>query len=86
MSTKTAKNVHTEAGQTGAVVIDSKMTKDMQLVDIDKLVPYANNARTHSPEQIAKLRSSLREFGFDNPIIIDEKYGVPCGHGRLEAA
>ena len=36
-----------------------------------KLVPYVNNARTHSPEQINKLRSSLREFGFINPVIID---------------
>ena len=39
-------------------------TKEMQLVDIDKLIPYVNNARTHSKEQITKLRSSLREFGF----------------------
>lgn len=39
-------------------------TKEMQLVPIEKLIPYINNARTHSPEQIAKLRASLREFGF----------------------
>ena len=38
-------------------------TTEFQLVDIDKLVPYANNARTHNKEQILKLRSSLREFG-----------------------
>ena len=42
-------------------------TKEFQLVDINKLVPYANNARTHNKEQILKLRSSLREFGFDVP-------------------
>ena len=41
-----------------------KTTTEMQLVPIAKLVPYVNNARTHSPEQITKLRSSLREFGF----------------------
>ena len=41
-----------------------KTTMDMQLVPIGKLVPYANNARTHSSEQVTKLRSSLREFGF----------------------
>ena len=41
-------------------------TKEFQLVDINKLVPYANNARTHNKEQILKLRSSLREFGFVN--------------------
>ena len=51
-------------------------TTEMQLVPIAKLVPYVNNARTHSPEQITKLRSSLREFGFINPVIIDRDYGV----------
>ena len=58
----------------------------MQLVPISKLVPYVNNARTHSPEQVMKLRSSLREFGFINPIIIDRDYGIIAGHGRLLAA
>ena len=63
-----------------------KTTTDMQLVPISKLVPYVNNARTHSPEQVMKLRSSLREFGFINPIIIDRDYGIIAGHGRLFAA
>lgn len=63
-----------------------KTTTNMELVKADKLVPYQNNARTHSPEQITKLRSSLREFGFINPIIIDKDYGVIAGHGRLMAA
>ena len=49
-------------------------TTEFQLVDINKLVPYANNARTHNKEQILKLRSSLREFGFVNPVIIDREY------------
>ena len=64
----------------------TKMTSQMKMVPIDKLVPYINNARTHSPEQITKLRASLREFGFINPVIIDKDYGVIAGHGRLEAA
>lgn len=63
-----------------------KTTTEMQLVPIDQLVPYANNARTHSPEQINKLRASLREFGFINPVIIDRDYGVIAGHGRILAA
>ena len=63
-----------------------KTTTDMQLVPIDKLIPYVNNARTHSPEQITKLRSSLREFGFVNPVIIDRDFNVLAGHGRLAAA
>ena len=61
-------------------------TKEMKLVDINKIVPYVNNARTHSPEQINKLRSSMREFGFINPVIIDKDYGVIAGHGRIIAA
>ena len=63
-----------------------KTTTEMRLVSIEKLVPYVNNARTHSPDQIMKLRSSLREFGFINPVIIDRDYGVIAGHGRILAA
>ena len=63
-----------------------KTTTEMQLVPVTKLVPYVNNARTHSPEQINKLRASLREFGFINPVIIDRNYGVIAGHGRIMAA
>ena len=61
-------------------------TTKFELVSIDKLVPYANNARTHSPAQINKLRSSLREFGFINPVIIDRDFGIIAGHGRVLAA
>ena len=61
-------------------------TTEMQLVDIDRLIPYVNNARTHSPEQINKLRASLREFGFINPILVDKDFNVLAGHGRIAAA
>ena len=61
-------------------------TTDMQLVPVEKLIPYINNARTHSDEQIKKLRSSLREFGFINPVIIDREFNVIAGHGRILAA
>lgn len=61
-------------------------TTEMQLVPVSKLVPYINNARTHSPEQITKLRASLREFGFINPVIIDRDFNVIAGHGRILAA
>ena len=63
-----------------------KTTTEMNLVPLDKLVPYINNARTHSPEQIGKLRSSIREFGFINPVIIDRDFGIIAGHGRVLAA
>ena len=63
-----------------------KTTTELTLVATDKLIPYANNARTHSKEQILKLRSSLREFGFINPVIIDKDFNIIAGHGRVEAA
>ena len=64
----------------------ARTTTEMQLIELSKLVPYVNNARTHSVEQINKLRSSLREFGFINPVIIDKDYGIIAGHGRVIAA
>ena len=50
------------------------------------LKPYANNARVHSRRQLRKIVASLQEFGWTNPIIIDENLNVLCGHGRLLAA
>jgi DNA modification methylase len=55
-------------------------------VDIEKLIPYVRNSRTHSKEQIIQLRGSLREFGFINPCLIDKDYNVIAGHGRICAA
>lgn len=63
-----------------------KHTTEMKMVSTSKLIPYVNNARTHSQEQVNKLRGSLREFGFINPVIIDADYNVIAGHGRLMAA
>jgi DNA modification methylase len=53
---------------------------------VDKLIPFARNPRTHSEAQIAKIASSIAEFGFNNPILVDTKAGVIAGHGRLLAA
>lgn len=64
----------------------SKHTEKLELIAIDKLIPYANNARTHSDDQIKKIQASLREFGFVNPVLIDKDYGIIAGHGRVEAA
>lgn len=64
----------------------AKHTTEMKMVQTSKLIPYVNNARTHSQEQLNKLRGSLREFGFINPVIIDADYNVIAGHGRLMAA
>ena len=64
----------------------TQTTTQMELVSIDKLIPYINNARTHSADQINKLRSSLRAFGFINPVIVDRELNVIAGHGRIAAA
>jgi len=61
-------------------------TERFEQVDINKLVPYANNARTHSKEQLLQLRASLREFGFVNPVIVDKGLNIIAGHGRVLAA
>jgi len=55
-------------------------------VPIEDLIPYVNNARTHSDEQVAQIAASIREFGWTNPILIDGKNGIIAGHGRLAAA
>lgn len=53
---------------------------------ITDLIPYANNAREHSDDQILQIASSIKEFGFNNPILIDKDNGIIAGHGRLAAA
>ena len=53
---------------------------------VDKLIPYARNARTHSPEQVAQIAASIREFKFTNPVLIDKDGGIIAGHGRVIAA
>lgn len=63
----------------------SKETK-FELRNVDDLIPYVRNARTHSPEQVQRLAGSIKEFGFINPIIISEDGGVLAGHGRIMAA
>ena len=57
-----------------------------ELRAVDDLIPYARNARTHSPEQVNKLASSIKEFGFLNPVVISEDGGILAGHGRVMAA
>ena len=55
-------------------------------VQIDELIPYARNSRTHSDDQVAQIAASIKEFGFLNPIIIDGDNGIIAGHGRVLAA
>ena len=55
-------------------------------VEIEKLIPYINNARTHGEDQITRIAASIREFGFLAPCVIDREYNVIAGHGRILAA
>jgi len=53
---------------------------------VTELIPYVNNSRTHSDEQVAQIAASIKEFGWTNPILIDGANGIIAGHGRLMAA
>lgn len=59
---------------------------EVKQVGIELLIPYVNNAKKHSDEQVAKIASSIREFGFVNPVLIDKDYNIIAGHGRVMAA
>lgn len=58
----------------------------IKYMPVAELTPYANNSRTHSDEQVLQIAASINEFGFTNPILIDEDGGVIAGHGRIMAA
>ena len=66
-------------------MIDKKQHKIIY-IDINKIIPYANNSRTHSDEQTLQIASSIKEFGFTNPILLDGENGIIAGHGRVLAA
>lgn len=53
---------------------------------VAELVPYARNARTHSPEQVDQIAASIREWGWTTPVLVDEEGGLIAGHGRVMAA
>lgn len=54
--------------------------------NVSELIPYVNNSRTHSDEQVAQIAASIKEFGWTNPILIDGDNGIIAGHGRVMAA
>lgn len=54
--------------------------------NIDKLIPYAKNSRTHSDEQVAQIAASMKEWGWTNPVLVDEGGQIIAGHGRVMAA
>jgi ParB-like chromosome segregation protein Spo0J len=58
----------------------------IESMNLSDLIPYANNAKLHSAEQIKAIAASIKEFGFNNPILLDKDNGIIAGHGRCEAA
>jgi DNA modification methylase len=66
--------------------MSQEQTKKIEYIAINDLIPYVNNARVHSEEQILQIASSIKEFGFNNPVLIDKGNGIIAGHGRVYAA
>jgi site-specific DNA-methyltransferase (adenine-specific) len=60
--------------------------KKIEWIGLDKLIPYAKNSRTHDEAQISQIAASIKEFGFNNPVLIDPDDGIIAGHGRILAA
>ena len=60
--------------------------KTVEWLETATLIPYAKNSRTHSEAQVAQIAGSIKEFGFNNPVLIDEDNGIIAGHGRVMAA
>ena len=75
-----------EPAATAAFDLTMQATRQVTLVNIDKLIPFKGNARTHSKKQIEQIAASIRKFGFNNPILIDDDGQIMAGHGRVEAA
>lgn len=63
-----------------------KGAKQIEWIQTTDLVPYARNSRTHSDAQVAQIAGSIKEFGFNNPVLIDPDGGIIAGHGRVMAA
>jgi len=63
-----------------------KGAENIEMIGIEKLIPYAKNSRTHSDEQVAQLAGSIKEFGFNNPVLVGQDDVIIAGHGRVMAA
>jgi ParB-like chromosome segregation protein Spo0J len=64
----------------------NRLQAKISLRPVGDLIPYINNPRTHSDEQVAVIAGSIREFGWTNPVLIDGRNGIIAGHGRVLAA
>jgi hypothetical protein len=64
----------------------SPQERNIEYLGVDLLIPYANNSRTHSDAQVLQIASSIKEFGFTNPVLIDSSNSIIAGHGRVMGA
>src|SRR5215475_6431138 len=71
---------------TAEMRLSPAMASRIEMWPVGRLRPYERNARTHSDEQILQIASSILQFGFTQPILVDAKDGILAGHGRLRAA
>jgi ParB-like chromosome segregation protein Spo0J len=63
-----------------------QLEQDVELVERDTLIPYTNNPKEHPDEQVKKIASSIKNYGWDQPIVVDENNEIIKGHGRVQAA
>ena len=68
------------------IFVMSEPKSEVELISPEKLIPYGNNPKEHPEEQIDKIASSIKNYGFDQPIVVDEDYEIIKGHGRLQAS
>jgi hypothetical protein len=81
-----SKAEHGSAGPISTQELGTHLSdRRIELCPISRLTPYKNNARTHSKKQIKQIASSIKRFGFNNPVLIDDAGEIIAGHGRVEA-
>lgn len=84
MAARASKNNAAAAAEGEKSAVPASLELEYRLTD--SLEPYKRNPRIHSPAQVEQIAASIREFGFNNPILLDSDGTVIAGHGRLEAA
>ena len=75
-----------DAGMPTEQAVAIVMANAIEVWPLDRLIPYANNARTHTPGQVDQVAASIKEFGFTSPILVDSQSGIIAGHCRRLAA
>ncbi len=82
----TAKKSAVNSKKGSKVAKTAEKEPQLEFIDVGMLIPYVNNAKTHSEAQVGQIAASITEFGFTNPVLIDSENGLIAGHGRLMAA